>query len=291
MTMEPEQITLTCDDGRRLAASFYAPEPAADQALSVQINSATAVPRRYYDAFAKHLARRGMAVLAYDYRGIGGSKEGPAQSMLHWGVQDAGAATAWLKARRPDAKLAVVGHSFGGQILGLTPHAADYAAGFFIAAQSGYWRHWPLPERPRRIFNWYVLIPLMARLLNGMPGRFLGGEALPRGVALQWARWCRTPHYLSDESGQPARPYNHLVRAPILNTSFSDDPFGPRAAVDALSPYYPQAQIERRHVAPADWGLDRIGHFGFFNRAMPLARWDEAADWLLSHALRKAQAA
>lgn len=62
--------------------------------------------------------------------------------------------------------------------------------------------------------------------------------------------------------------------------SFTDDPLAPFAAVEALCSYYPNAAVERRHLAPADLGVDAVGHFGFFRKSMPRQRWDEIADWL-----------
>jgi hypothetical protein len=80
------------------------------------------------------------------------------------------------------------------------------------------------------------------------------------------------------------------VRADMRLISFADDlDFGPKKGVDALVDYYPNAFIERLHVAPRDWGLQRIGHFGFFKRDMPAKHWAAQADWLLQAALATPQ--
>ncbi len=287
----PENLTLTTADGTALAASHYAPAAGTNLGLALQINAATAVPRRFYDAFARHAAARGFAVLSYDYRGIGGSKNAPPAMMRHWRMldwaeQDAAAASAWLRAHYPARRLCLLGHSFGGQILGLTPWAAEYAAVLLVASQSGYWRHWPAGWPRLRMFLLWTLIPLLTRLRGEMPGVLFGGEPLPRGIALQWAGWGRAPPYISDARGAPLRPYNDRLRAPLLALSFSDDAIAPRAAVAALlAQYYPAAQVEHRHLAPADWGLPKLGHFGLFHRAMPVQHWDALLDWLIAAAL------
>ncbi|MEL6548507.1 MAG: alpha/beta hydrolase, partial [Myxococcota bacterium] len=58
----------------------------------VVINSATAVPRRFYRHFAEHLRDAGYSVLTYDYRGIGGSRpktlRGFPARMRDWALQD-----------------------------------------------------------------------------------------------------------------------------------------------------------------------------------------------------------
>ena len=56
-------------DGYPLAATLFLPRGAKRHA--VLINSATAVPRKLYRGFAGYLAKRGCAVLTYDYRGTG----------------------------------------------------------------------------------------------------------------------------------------------------------------------------------------------------------------------------
>jgi len=138
--------------------------------------------------------------------------------------------------------------------------------------------HWPRPAAWRYALLWYVAMPGLTHLLGHFPGRLLGlGEDLPRGVALRWARWCRTPDYLGDFSGH-AR-----FTAPLLAYSFADDVYAPARAVDWLHDRYGSTSKERRHVTPRDLGVARIGHFGFFRPdAEPL--WREAADWLAARA-------
>ena len=68
-----DDISLPAADGYLLAASLFLPRGAKRHA--VLINSATAVPRKIYRGFAGYLAGRGCAVLTYDYRGIGDSRQ------------------------------------------------------------------------------------------------------------------------------------------------------------------------------------------------------------------------
>ena len=68
-TTSPSPLT----DGYLLGATLFLPRGAKRHA--VLINSATAVPRKIYRGFAGYLARRGCAVLTYDYRGTGDSRQ------------------------------------------------------------------------------------------------------------------------------------------------------------------------------------------------------------------------
>ena len=84
--MRPIEFVFEADDGRPLAGTVL--EPArADGA--VVIASATGVPRRIYAGIARHLAEAGLAVLTFDYRGIGDSRQGPLRReparMQDWG--------------------------------------------------------------------------------------------------------------------------------------------------------------------------------------------------------------
>jgi len=67
-----DDITVPAADGYKLGATLFLPRGTRRHAAL--ISSATAVPRKIYRGFAGYLARRGFAVLTYDYRGIGGSR-------------------------------------------------------------------------------------------------------------------------------------------------------------------------------------------------------------------------
>jgi predicted alpha/beta hydrolase len=67
-----------------------------------------------------------------------------------------------------------------------------------VAAQSGYWALWPFPVKIVLFFNWYFL-QILTRLFGYFPGKKLGlMEDLPKGVAIEWARWGLKKDYLFD---------------------------------------------------------------------------------------------
>jgi predicted alpha/beta hydrolase len=276
-----QDVMLPTADGQHLAGTFYA--PARPNGVSTVINGGTGIPRGFYEAFAKHLASRGIATLTYDYRGIAGSAEARG-TMDDWGQYDQVAALTFLSAQRPQDALTIVGHSLGGQILGLASNIRRVRAAFFVAAQHGHARHWKWPRKARMLLLWWVLIPGLTPLFGRFPGEYLGVSSLPTQVALNWARWGRSPHYVCDAQGRPFRPHNAQVTFPIRWLSFTDDLSAPFAAVEALRGYYPAAQQERLHLSPQDLGVPAVGHFGFFRRSMPVAHWDAAADWLIAQA-------
>ena len=269
-------VTIPAADGHPLAATLLV--PAVTPGRLVLVPPATGVRRRLYQAFAEHLAARGFAVLTWDWRGTGGSRpaslRGFPATMRQWGERDLAGVIDWAAARFPAARLLAVGHSFGGQSVGLAPNAHRLAALVTVASQVGWYGHWAWPARWKYAALWHVGMPAVTRLVGWFPGRALGfGEDLPAGVALEWARWCRSPAYLGDFGGHRA------FTRPLLAFSFDDDDYAPHRAADALHDRYGSLEQQRRRVAPADVGVRRIGHFGFFRPAAAPA-WRVATDWI-----------
>lgn len=278
-TPNRQTLQLRTADGFVLAATFYPAIKA--RAVSVLLCSATGVPRRYYDAFAQHLAGCGLSVLTFDYRGIGDSRAAKG-TIEDWGRYDLVAALGRLAELCPNDALTLVGHSIGGQILGLAQNIDRVRAAVLVAAQSGYWRHWPWPRKARMWLLWWVLMPGLTRLLGWFPGRWVGTADLPAPIARSWARWGRNPHYICDDDGNALRPFNNLVTFPIRWISFTDDIVAPFKAVEALRTYYPLAPQERLHLSPRELSCDTIGHFGYFRKTTPRGNWDCIADWLVN---------
>jgi predicted alpha/beta hydrolase len=270
-------ITLDATDLHPLDATLF--EPAGARA-TVVIHGATAVPRTYYHPFAAHLAGRGLRVLTYDYRGIGGSRPhslvGFDATMRDWAEKDARAAHRF--AARLGDPVITIGHSFGGQLLGLLDEPQASSAVILVAAQLGYFGHWPLGKRIRYAAMWHALIPALVRLHGYLPGRFGLGEDLPAGVALEWARWCRHPDYLVGHVDGAAERFARFDR-PTLFFSFTDDPFAPPGAVDALLRRLGSAPVSHRRVAPWDLGLPDLGHFSFF-RPRAASLWPEVLSFV-----------
>src|SRR5947209_5475061 len=202
-----DDIRFPATDGYLLGATLYLPRRARRQAIL--INSATAVPRQFYQGFASYLARRGSAVLAYDYRGIGGSRQrsptdvnrprslaGFNASMSDWAARDVTAAVAWMRERYKSMPLNYIGHSFGGQALGLLANNSDISRALLIAAQAGYWKLMAAPER----FRVYAVLNFagrpLTRLLGYTPGWTGLGHDLPKAVFLEWVDWVMSERYM-----------------------------------------------------------------------------------------------
>jgi predicted alpha/beta hydrolase len=281
--MRSSDCVFQAADGRTLRGTAW--EPARVQG-AVVVASATGVPRRIYAPLAAHLAEAGLAVLTFDYRGIGDSRDRPLRSeparMEDWGRLDLEGALGWMRRQHPGAPLLVLGHSAGGQLIGLAPSARHLAGALTVGAQLGWAGHWPWPARGLMFAAWYVLIPVLSRLVGYLPMRSFGqGENLPRGVALQWAEWGRRRHYLFDALGPEVRAAYQALTFPLRAIHIGDDAYAPRSGVAALAAFYGQPQ-EVLTLTPADVGMRSIGHFGWVKPRFQAAVWTPIRDWLLA---------
>ncbi len=281
--MQIKELTIRADDGFALAATLI--EPVTSNGRVVLINSAMGVKRRYYSKYAAFLAGQGFTVMTYDYRGIGDSRptslRGFKAQLWEWGALDQAAMLAWLRHDYPTSELLVIGHSIGGQIVGLTSENAYIKGVMGVAAQNGYWMRWPGIHKTWIAALWFIVVPVLCPLFGYFPGSKLGmGEDVPAGVAQEWAKAGRSPGYLLDIHGGTDHDYYACLKAPFRSYSFEDDYYAPRRTVEALLDFYPNARSEHRHLKPADIGTAKIGHFGFFRETFQHTLWAESAAWL-----------
>jgi len=279
----PRPLELAASDGRTLAGLVLEAHGARG---ALAINGATGFKREFYLKFAGYCALRGYHALVYDYRGIGASARHPLTAedarMSDWGRLDMPAALATLAARFAPLPLATVGHSVGGQLLGCMPNHSLARAHVLVATSTGYWRRQHAPFRYLALAFWKLHGPLMLHLVGYVPhGLLWTGESLPRGVFLQWRRWCLQATPFGPQLDEELRDSRYAeVRAPLLSLSFSDDPIATPPAVEALLASYPNAQIERRWIHPREAGVRHIGHHGFFSERHRDSLWRAALDWI-----------
>jgi predicted alpha/beta hydrolase len=92
-----------------------------------------------------------------------------------------------------------------------------------IAAQNAYWGHWKAPRKYGMALLWNCIVPLSSHLYGCFPGSKLGMvNDVPKGVALEWASWCRSPHYFFDSSRTSVNNFSNL-HVPLTAYSFDDD--------------------------------------------------------------------
>lgn len=274
-------MTIVASDVYPLGATLFEPRSGAHG--TVVLHGATATPARFYTKFAEFLCERGLRVVTYDYRGVGGSRpdtlRGFRATMTDWARVDARSVHRYVAERFPGEPVVVVGHSFGGQLLGLLDDAHSASGALLVAAQLGYYGHWPVADQLRLGVIWHGLVPMLTTALGYLPGKAGLGEDLPAGVAREWAKWCTSPEYLITHVPDAAERFARFA-SPVRFYSFTDDDYAPKAAVEALVDRFRRAPVDHRVVVPEEHGGKPIGHFGFFRPRFRQTLWSEAADFL-----------
>lgn len=232
----------------------------------ILIVPAMGVKQNFYKPFACFLANAGFEVYTFDYFGIGLSKNKKLRNIdidvVDWAVNDLETVVQHLYQKTHVANVSLIGHSLGGQIIGLSRSCKHIKKMVFIGSQSGYWKLWPKKQWPFLIFNWYLFTPLLSHLFQYLPSKkIIGMENLPKNVALQWASWCRNPNYLFPFQEQKNMFYSS-IKAKIQVVYALDDHIAPKKAIENLMKNYIQADIiylELDHNI-----LGKIGHFEYF---------------------------
>lgn len=286
-----EPIELVSPDGPRLAAQFHA--GAGPVRAAVLIGGAMGVRQDYYAPFAAWLAKQGFATLTFDYRGSGASLPAGASlrgfdaDLFAW-ARDMDTAIDALAARAPDVPLYVVGHSLGAQLPGMLRNRDRIDGLLSVAAGSGYWRD-NAPQLKRVVlYFWHVLVPLGTLLFGYFPGKRLGTVGdLPKGVVLQWRKWCMNPRYHVGAEGAVLRDRFGAARFPIVALSITDDELMTERGTQVLIDCYANAPRRIERIAPGEAQARRIGHFGFFREQFEATLWQRCATLL--HGFRAPQ--
>jgi len=272
--------------GEEIAVTRF---PARGEAIAtVLMPTAMGVRQDFYAPFAEHLAEAGLHVTTFDWRGMGWSRpaslRGYPVRITDWAREDLDRMLHEARQPAPHLPLLYVGHSLGGQLLGIAPGNAMVSAMLTLNAGNGWYKFNRASPWQLRFF-WFAAVPLLTPLFGYFPGKMLRmvGD-LPSGVAWQWRRWCTSPHYMVDDKGIPLREGFERVRVPVRSYSFSDDSLVSREAIEDLHSCYKHAQLEHRHFSPAQLSIERIGHFGFFAQPGRDTLWDEARGWLVDRA-------
>lgn len=282
-----KNITITCQDGYTLAATLYAPD--TDTNAAVMVSPATGIKRGFYNSFASYLAEQGYGVLTFDNRGIGDSLHGKLKdcnaTLRDWGSLDMPAVLEQLKKQFPNTRYHVVGHSAGGQMLGLMPNYGDIASVFNVACSSGQLDNMQGKFRYQAKFFMNVFMPVNHLLFGYTNSQWMGmGEPLPKGVAKDWADWCNGAGYIKTAFGDTVKKHwFDDINCPSFWINATDDDIANNANVDDMTRVFTkmttEGNIKRLTLDPAEQGFSDIGHMKFFSSKRSKL-WALATNWL-----------
>lgn len=244
---------------------------------------ALGVAAGYYGPFVAALAAEGLAVLVADFPGQGVSR--PVASRRNdFGyavVSDAvvGATVAVARSRHPGRPVAMLGHSFGGQValvhLAADPSSAE--ALVLVGSGSPHWRGYP---RRLRLLAQTQLVGAVAAVRGHWPGHRLGfGGRQPRRLMREWARFARRGDLVVERGSERAEPDFGSLDLPVLALTLDNDELAPRGSVDGLVDKLTSARVEHRFVArEAGEHGPAIDHFVWARHPGTLAA--EVAEWV-----------
>lgn len=275
-------IQIICRDNIPLAASLYQPQ---NPKAAVLIAPATGIKRRFYAAFASFLAEHNYGVICFDNRGIGGSAAGNINaqnaSLVTWGSLDMSAVLDYLMQQFPNCDYHVIGHSAGGQLLGLMDNCAHVRSLFNFASSSGSLHNMDYPFKLNAYFFLNVFIPISNLLFGKSNCQWVGmGEPLPKKVARQWQQWCNGRGYVATEFGKEIQSHHYdSLTLPSMWVYATDDGIANSANVADMTRIFSQSTVSTLALNPQALGKNAIGHMGFFSKKNQ-DLWQHALDWL-----------
>ncbi len=282
-SISQKDVSILSPLGHSLAATLYV--PAQSPLGAILIGPATGIGREFYQHFATFLAHAGYGVLTFDNYGIGGSKASSVKhcdaSLVTWGQGDLTAALYCLKEAFPDCGYHLVGHSAGGQLIGLMENNQLLTSVFNVACSSGQLSNMRLGYRLKAHYFMNAFIPLNNWLFGQTNSDWVGmGEKLPRLVASQWRRWCNGQGYVETGFGQEIGRHNYdTLSLPIHWVNAIDDDIANEKNVDDMIRVFPQCQHTKTILTPKDHQLSDIGHMRFFSRRSN-ALWPMVIQWI-----------
>ncbi len=249
----------------------------------VVINSGTCIAQKRYFRFAHWLAQKNYDVLIYDYRGVG--KSGPDNlkgfkaSIVDWGQLDIPAVIDWMVEKYPTNKRYIIGHSMGGQIIGLADNINQIDKVITFVPSYGNWQNNAPKGRWKMGVLWATVFPLMALIVGYFPASRLNlGHDWPKGVTWDWWSWGirRLPHYkIMDNKG--IQHFYHHVKVPTKAYFTSDDHIASERSIPFYKTDFASTDLEVVILKPEDYGVEKIAHMGMFSPKC-LRLWEEVVE-------------
>lgn len=285
--IDTHSLSIMTERNQALAATVYRPK--GEVRTAVMIAPATGIKRQFYHNFATYLAEQGFGVLTFDNEGIGDSLLSDLvkcdASLISWGRHDMPAVLDALQDEFSAATYHLIGHSAGGQLIGLMPNYKTLASVFNVACSSGRIKNMAMPYKLKAMGFMDAFIPITNLALGYTPSDKIGmGEPLPRGVARQWREWCNGAGYIKTVFGKSVHTHFYDdITVPSLWLGFSDDDIANSKNMDDMIRVFTQMPAEKRFFDPKDFGLSSIGHMRYFSRKTNTKApqlWQMAVDWL-----------
>jgi len=276
------EIQIRCSDDVILSAVCYQP---SQLKAAVFIGPATGIKKTFYNSFALYLAENGYGVICYDNRGVGSSLTATVNNskanLFDWGQKDMSAVMERLMHEFPNTSYHIIGHSAGGQLVGLMKNAPALTSMFNIACSSGSLRNMHYPFKLQATFFLNIFIPLSNLIFGHSKCQWVGmGEPLPKMVGAQWSKFCNSDGYIRAELGHAIK--DHFYDTLEIKSKWlyaSDDGIANLKNVKDMVRVFRKTSAEIKALVPKEFGYRDIGHMKYFSRKRKQL-WGIALDWL-----------
>ncbi|MFV0531331.1 MAG: alpha/beta fold hydrolase [Flavobacteriales bacterium] len=279
---EKFNIKIKCEDNFELSGTLYKTK---EIKAAIMITAAMGTKKQFYDSFAQFLSKKGYGVLTFDYRGIGESTRnsinGVNASLINWGKLDMTAVLEELKLNFPNTSYHLIGHSAGGQLVGLMKNANELKSMFTFGCSSGSIKHSQFPFKLKSFFWFNFYIPVSNLLFGHTKSQWVGmGEPLPKLVAEEWGRWCKGENSVKVDLDQYVTEhlYNELTLKSLWVYAVDDEIVNDKTMKDMIE-VYTKIKSELTPLNPADYGFSEIGHMKFFSSKKEKL-WNIVLHWL-----------
>lgn len=269
----PTNLSVTSNDGARADLILHAPEGAR---VWLYWCPALGVTARQYRLFADAMATAGIAVATHEWRGAGSSDQRAARSS-NWGyrelLDDIAAGVARLRAEVGAERVAIGGHSLGGQLAALAlardPALADRIV--LIGCGMPWWQCFPWWQRPL-LFAVFVWFRSLAAICGWFPGRkvgFAGDEA--RSVIRDWARTGISGRYRVDRVPLDLDAALRAVKLPGWAAHLQDDRLAPTRSLQELQSRLGAVAWTTEEFSREQFETRLATHFSWMKDPQPLA--------------------
>lgn len=282
-----EKVKIIAQDGYPLSALLG--KPAKKAKGVIVISAATGVRKEFYANFARFLMDNGYHVLLFDYRGIGESAADDIKTtsiyMHEWGTQDMNAVLDYV-VTQGHTDIIWLGHSIGGQLVGLLDNKHHIRKVISINAALGYWGYFPYPMKMVVWLLWHIIGPMLIKFYGyGVMKKIGWGENLPRNVILEWRSWCMSKTYYRDFLRQKLHMecFDNFT-VPITAIYTSDDYIANDRTAPLMKQFFPNAPYKLIKLDVRRYTSQKVGHTGIFRKRFSVVLWP----WLLQtiHGIR-----
>lgn len=274
--------SVICSDKTPIVTTLY---DSATPKGTIIIASAIGVKQDYYARLAVFLSENSFNVITFDYRATGESqseKNGVAlcSQLSDWGEKDIEAVIEFSEGR--GLPVYFIGHSIGGQILGLSKSAVNLKKIIFIASSAPYWRRWAFPDNIKILLTANVVFPFISYIRSDFPTKSLGlgNQNIPSTLIRQWAKWMSASDYLFSEKFNLNLSGYQEITQDLLSIGFTDDNLAPENNIRELLSFFPNSNSDVKLIDPKEVNASKIGHVGFFNDKFKHNLWEDILLWL-----------